>query len=497
MHPAGVYGFGPFEFDVRTRHLKRAGQAVPLTDRQATLLEHLVTQPGGVLSKDALITLVWGDVAVTDNSLEQLVSALRRILKDDDGRPYVENVPRQGYRFAGEVSRLARRESDEALDALLAPHRAWIEGRAALESLDTGQIAGTRAAFEHIVAGAPDQASAHVGLANACVMQFETTRADAAPDVAALGAALHHAREACRLDPQLGEGWATLGFVLGRTGPRLDALAAGRRAVTLEPDNWRHQLRLASIGWGEERLRAARRTLALLPGFPLAHYLAATVHVARQAFEEATRELQIGVSAQGVAGAGGPRASGVALRWLLGLIHLSRREDEAALAAFEGEIALEASGHLYARECAANAWYAIGVLRFRQGLRAEAQRAFGEAVSRVPKHPMARVGLGCLDPSIGMTTSGGLGGGSLRDVGSAVDAAIAIAAARARGPDASAQAARDQGDMSDAARHVDAALAAAEPGQAGWLLPVEPLLDPASAPETWAPVLARLQARAA
>ena len=38
-------------------------------------------------------------------------------------------------------------------------------------------------------------------------------------------------------------------------------------------------------------MREARRTLALLPGFPIAHWLCTTVHVARQAWEEAEREL--------------------------------------------------------------------------------------------------------------------------------------------------------------------------------------------------------------
>ena len=59
-------------------------------------------------------------------------------------------------------------------------------------------------------------------------MQFEMTRADPAPDTAALALAARHAREACRLDPQSGEAWATLGFVLDRTGDRLDARAAAR-----------------------------------------------------------------------------------------------------------------------------------------------------------------------------------------------------------------------------------------------------------------------------
>ena len=65
--------------------------------------------------------------------------------------------------------------------------------------------------------------------------------------------------------------------------------------MSLEPDNWRHHFRLSLVSWGEARLRAARRTLALLPGLPLAHWLAATVHVARQNLDEAERELRAGI----------------------------------------------------------------------------------------------------------------------------------------------------------------------------------------------------------
>ena len=118
---------------------------------------------------------------------------------------------------------MAPRESDAGLDALLAPHRAFIEGRAALETLEGDRVARARDVFEDALRSAPEYASAHVGLANACVMQFEMTRADPAPDAAALALATHHAREACRLDPQSGEAWATLGFVLDRTGDHLDA----------------------------------------------------------------------------------------------------------------------------------------------------------------------------------------------------------------------------------------------------------------------------------
>jgi hypothetical protein len=53
------------------------------------------------------------------------------------------------------------------------------------------------------------------------------------------------------------------------------------------------------------------------------------------------------------------------------------------------------------------------------------------------------------------------------------------------------------GQHVDAARVVDEALAAAPPGNAGWLLPLEPLLHVKAQDEVWGPVLARLRSRAA
>jgi hypothetical protein len=49
----------------------------------------------------------------------------------------------------------------------------------------------------------------------------------------------------------------------------------------------------------------------------------------------------------------------------------------------------------------------------------------------------------------------------------------------------------------EAARLVNEALTRAPAGSAGWLLPVEPLLNVSAAPDVWAPALARLRTRAA
>lgn len=485
-----VYSFGPFELDARPRRLTRAGERLEVPDRHVSVLLYLVASAGSTVSKDALIAAAWEDVAVTDNSLEQVISALRRLLGGDPrAQPYIETVPRRGYRFAGCVTQVVRRETDELLDSLLAPHRAWVEGRAALETLERDQIVRAREVFEDVVTSIPDEASAHVGLANACAMQFEMTRADRAPDRTALARAEQHAREACRLDPQYGEAWATLGFVLGRTANQVDALAASRRAVALEVDNWRHHLRLSSMSWGEERLRSARRTLGLLPGCPLAQWLAATVHVARQALPEAERELAAGVAGQDDQATGPSRFSGVALHWLLGLVYLCRGEENRALEEFERELSFETNGHLYARECCANTWYAIGALRLRQGRDSDASAAFQRAVERVAIHPLARAALAYL----GAHGPRGAVGAAVNPIAERSDpATLSVDAAMLRAVELVLS-----GAHAEAARLVADALADAPPGNAAWLLPVEPLLRVNADPTAWAPALSRLAARAA
>ena len=460
-----------------------------LAPRQAGLLRLLVERAGQVLSKDMLIEAAWpDDVAVTDNSLEQAMSGLRRTLTSGVAVAYIETLARRGYRFTAAVTREERRESDEELAALLAPHRAWIEGRAALETLEREPIGRARAVFEDVLAQVPHQASAHIGLANACAMQFEMTRADSAPDLASLDQALHHAREACRLDPQYGEAWATLGFVLERTGQHEDGLAASRRAVALEPDNWRHHLRLSYASWGEERLRGARRTLALLPGLPLAHWLAATVHVARQALGEAERELAAGIAVQTDVASASTRFSGLALHWLMGLIQLSRGAFAEARLAFDSELMQSGGEHLYARECGANTWYAAGALEWRLGRHEQAAAGFSEALRRQDGHPMAALGLAALT-GVGRDAIGP----RLAEPGTArrspVERAMARAAWMVMTPPSQ--------DHAQAAALVTQALVEAPAGSFGWLLPLEPILNVSAEPAVWTSALAMLRNRAA
>ena len=291
------------------------------------------------------------------------------------------------------------------------------------------------------------------------------------------------------VDAQSGEAWATLALVHYRSGLGVQAIAAARRAVTLEPDNWRHHFRLAYVGWGEERLRASHRALTLFPGFALAHFLSATVHVARQAFDFAEQELRAGAAAQD-AQQGSHTFTSVGSHWLLGLVRLARGDEKEALDELRRELAFESAGHLYSPECVANTWYAIGALLLRQGRPSDAAGAFEHALERLPAHLLAMVGLSVVcDPSPEREV---LHAAIARRIGQLAEAGLVVDAATGR-----AAMAAGTGGPEDAAPLLDQALGAAPGGAAGWLIPVDPLLNVTAREQAFAQLLARLRTRAA
>jgi len=103
---ARVYEFGPFRFDADKAVLWRAGAVVSLAPKALALLHALVEAGGDVVPKADLMARVWPDTAVQEANLSVTVATLRRALgRRDDGRSWVQTVPRRGYRFDGPVKR--------------------------------------------------------------------------------------------------------------------------------------------------------------------------------------------------------------------------------------------------------------------------------------------------------------------------------------------------------------------------------------------------------
>lgn len=98
-----VYEFGPFRLDVRERLLLRAGEPVPLRAKVLDTLAVLVRNAGKLVERGDLLEAVWPRSIVEESNLSHNVSALRRVLRAEDGKKYIETVPRRGYRFVGSV----------------------------------------------------------------------------------------------------------------------------------------------------------------------------------------------------------------------------------------------------------------------------------------------------------------------------------------------------------------------------------------------------------
>ena len=83
--------------DLQREELRDArGTRIDLRNRSFGILRHLATNAGRIVSKDELLTANWPGVTVTEDSLTQCISEIRRLL-GETGRDLIRTVPRRGY----------------------------------------------------------------------------------------------------------------------------------------------------------------------------------------------------------------------------------------------------------------------------------------------------------------------------------------------------------------------------------------------------------------
>ena len=92
---AGPLRFGCFELQPGERRLLVDGEPVALGARAFDVLLALVERPGRLVSKRALMDLVWPGLVVQENNLAAQVSALRKVV----GEAVIATIPGRGYRF--------------------------------------------------------------------------------------------------------------------------------------------------------------------------------------------------------------------------------------------------------------------------------------------------------------------------------------------------------------------------------------------------------------
>ncbi len=123
-----LYEFGAFRLDASERVLWRDEEMIVLPPKVFDTLWALVKEEGRVVSKSELMEAIWADAFVEESNLSQNVYTLRRALGvDEQGRQFIETIPRRGYRFAvpvrllDEVSNNRTNGSQEFAAAQTAP----------------------------------------------------------------------------------------------------------------------------------------------------------------------------------------------------------------------------------------------------------------------------------------------------------------------------------------------------------------------------------------
>jgi TolB-like protein/DNA-binding winged helix-turn-helix (wHTH) protein/Tfp pilus assembly protein PilF len=99
-----AYEFGPYRLELPTHRLLRNGQPVSLTPKAFDTLLALIERRDRVVDKAELMRLVWPDSFVEEANLSQTIFVLRKTLGGGvGGRPFIDTVPRRGYRFCADV----------------------------------------------------------------------------------------------------------------------------------------------------------------------------------------------------------------------------------------------------------------------------------------------------------------------------------------------------------------------------------------------------------
>ncbi len=287
------------EFDLESRELRSSCGAFPLSPRQASFLELLISQPGSVVVQDTIRTVVWPDQPnLSPGSVHQLAFEIRKTFTAAGLDPnVVETIPRRGYRIAvtlpestvpllvpppPPVPLTPKRPLRIALVLLLlttlliglgwnAARQIQINSRvdalcseaySLIERASEPNLARANTLFREALELDDRSAVALAGLAEASA---RFGGADV-PTVVIHGVKMSTfqslARDAVRVDPSCARCQATLGYILGIRDFRLrEAEAVLSTAVRLDPRQWRYHAWLAQYRAAQGQFEAALREL--------------------------------------------------------------------------------------------------------------------------------------------------------------------------------------------------------------------------------------------
>lgn len=232
--------FGDFRLDlVRRQLLDAKGAVVELSPRHFDALAYFVEHRDELLDKDRLLDALWPGQVVEENSLNKLVSALRKALDDDgEARRFLLTVPRRGFRFVAEVRHVSAAETPfvPAAEPASTPshepawrRRAWLVGGAAAAAASVGAVflawrprtddqlaeASTTLAvlpFKPLADAARDEVL-ELGMADSLITRLSAARGVIVRPVGAVRRYLGRDTEPLRAAHELGVAWVLEGTI--------------------------------------------------------------------------------------------------------------------------------------------------------------------------------------------------------------------------------------------------------------------------------------------
>jgi DNA-binding response OmpR family regulator len=98
-----TYSFGEVSLDFEKFRATRAGKPLLLTAREYAILGHFIRHRGNVVTREELLTSVWGHETAPDSrTVDTHMAQLRKKVEKNTSRPrYLVSIRGAGYRFEG------------------------------------------------------------------------------------------------------------------------------------------------------------------------------------------------------------------------------------------------------------------------------------------------------------------------------------------------------------------------------------------------------------
>lgn len=310
MPPQG-YEIEGFRIDARQRvlHALPGNERIELQPRVFDALLYFVRRPGELLGKRELLAELWPNVIVEENSLNQVVSQLRKALgeKPNEHR-YIVTAPGRGYRWVAAVTsldapapappvQLPAMEAQDTAAQDVAPDSffGYLKALAMSRNLDPERVAATIELLRQSVALSPQFPRAHSLLA----IQYTTAVMFGLDSPQMLEQARQEVAVALELDDRNGETWCAAGVLDCLDGNWRRAEERFRMAGTLDQSPLLSGLQSAYLTMSVGQLQRARQqaelSLRVVPPGPIGVQMMAVLHLAQGNDAAARRFAELAV----------------------------------------------------------------------------------------------------------------------------------------------------------------------------------------------------------